>query len=84
MKYIKLPILWKDGDVAILEELGIKTAYEESDTKDIYLREDEIKGFFPDKNPNFTCLYLSNTDMVVNMPIDKFIKLIETYGGKND
>ena len=25
MKYIKLPILWKDGDVAMLEELGIET-----------------------------------------------------------
>jgi hypothetical protein len=26
-------------------------------------------------------LYLRNTEMVVNMPIDKFINLIETYGG---
>ena len=81
MKYIKLPILWKDGDVAMLEQLGIDTPYEQVETKDFYLREDEIKGFFPDKNPKYTCLYLSNTEMVVNMPIDNFIKLIETYGG---
>jgi hypothetical protein len=79
MKFIKLPILWKNGDVAMLEGLGIETTYEEADTKDVYLMEDEIKGFFPDKDPNFTCLYFNNTEMVVNMPIDKFIKLITKH-----
>ncbi len=81
MKYIKLPIVWKNGDVAMLEELGIETTYEEAEVKDIYLIKDEIRWFFADKDSRFTCLWLKTTEMVVNMPIDKFIKYLETYGG---
>ena len=84
MKYIKLPILWKDGDAVMLEQLGIDISYDKADTKDVYLKESEIIGFFPDKNPRFTFLYLRNTEMIVDMPIDKFLNLIEKYGGNNE
>ena len=72
--FILLPILWKDGDAAILEELGIDTPYEEAEVKEVWIKKDEIKWFFADKNPRYTCITLSDTEMVVNLPIELFMQ----------
>jgi hypothetical protein len=77
MSYIELPILWKSGDIARLEELGIETDYEDSETKQVCIRIDQISWFFPDKNPRYTCIFLKDTEMVVDIPFKKFKILID-------
>lgn len=76
MKYIKLPVLWKDKDMALLEEIGIETSYDQATTKQIYMNRNEIKWFYSDKDVRYTCIKLEHTEMVVVMPIQDFIKTI--------
>lgn len=72
MKYILLPIVWNNVDDAILEDLGIDIRYQEAEIKEVYVKPDEIKWFFADRDPNYTCIHLSNTEMVVELSIDVF------------
>jgi hypothetical protein len=76
VKYIKLPVLWQDEDIALLEDLGIETDYDQSTTKQIYMNRDAVKWFYSDKDTRYTCIHLEHTEMVVCMPIQDFIKTI--------
>jgi len=76
MKYIKLPVLWQDKDMALLEDLGIETDYDQSTTKEVHMNRNEVTWLYSDKDIRYTCIHLEHTEMVVCMPIQDFIEII--------
>jgi len=76
--FIKLPVLWKPGSEIDLEQLGIEVQYDDVDTiKEVYISPDEIRWFYEDTNPKYTIMHLRNTEMVVVLPLKKFLELPE-------
>ena len=77
-QYIELPILWKDGDAAMLEDLGIELSYEQTTTKQVLFRVDSIHYFYADKDPRYTCIKAANEEMVVDLPLKDFTNLLNS------
>lgn len=79
MKYVQLPILWKDGELAMLEDLGIETTYEQANIKNLFIRIEALHYFYADKDPRYTCIKVGNDEMVVDLQLSLFIAKIDKW-----
>jgi len=66
-------LLNKDED----EEIDIELPLQE---REVWINMDRIEMFDESDNGEQTLLLLGDSDIVVNMSIDKFLKVIEKYG----